>query len=378
MLNQQEQAQTATSYEKCKLIYNILEQDPGKEIDIMAANRKRKELLSLIRDSKHPNGNMTAKSICWAHALISIKANRETYQRNGRTGLTKAHQDPTKWKQLQEALATIKEAQLAERIKAKAATILKERVTMTQKANFDELDIYITPKDLSAPDQTDEETLTTSDKSDQTVADNNERDTTGSTQKYKCFLDIMIDDDERYRTPTTKTIMVSNRKDNNNDDNNNHGNSNVRRPRHAPDIITIDSSNDSNLNQLQPTQAQATRTATDNQQSSHNTTPTITNNDQHRHHHSSGDDNSKARRRASYKEEIGKILRHATRRGELKFQVVWRHYDDMGEVWESEELIFNQHPGALKEYLKRIQRENKRSFLALARRHPHLITVTKQ
>lgn len=80
---------------------------------------------------------------------------------------------------------------------------------------------------------------------------------------------------------------------------------------------------------------------------------------------------------STFKKEIKTITGHKTRRAQLKFTVIWKDFEDLGALWEHETIIFQNHPGQLKEYLKELQAKNKKSFTALANRYPHLITTLK-
>lgn len=79
----------------------------------------------------------------------------------------------------------------------------------------------------------------------------------------------------------------------------------------------------------------------------------------------------------SFKQEIRLIIDHKTRRGQLKFKVIWEGYELGDPLWEHQQLIFSKFPIPLREYLKRLQRGKPISFRALIRRYEHLATVLK-
>lgn len=74
----------------------------------------------------------------------------------------------------------------------------------------------------------------------------------------------------------------------------------------------------------------------------------------------------------SYRARIEAILFHQTRRGELKFKVIWLPHNI--EVWEDIDVVLQEKEG-LKEYLYRIQRNHNRSFVNLIRRFPFVLQV---
>lgn len=52
------------------------------------------------------------------------------------------------------------------------------------------------------------------------------------------------------------------------------------------------------------------------------------------------------------KEKIKKVIRHQTRKGNIKFKVVWRDLEELGEMWEEpSDLIRCKSTKALKQYI---------------------------
>lgn len=75
---------------------------------------------------------------------------------------------------------------------------------------------------------------------------------------------------------------------------------------------------------------------------------------------------------ASFRASIRNIVTHHTRRGVLKFKVVWSPHSI--EVWERLETVIEEKFG-LRAYLNHLRKTRSRSFLALVKKYPFITQV---